>query len=211
MLIGDKTENGIIFDIQEDTVFECQTEDFTGNGLLVDWQTAMTKSTEGWRLPTQDELNLMYNNLAQNKLGNFEQSIYWSSTENNARSARVQNFLNGNQLDHYGKDVKLFVRLVREYKVEISQEERAEHVKHRSSIIEDTGEIFVGDVLSENFYKVVKNKKSILKTAIKEVEDIYYKWFNKKHVAPNAEQLHIMQKMFNLIQELKNQIEETQK
>ena len=35
----------------------------------------------GWRLPTKDELNLMY--LNKDKLGVFDINAYWSSTEGN--------------------------------------------------------------------------------------------------------------------------------
>ncbi|WP_396171117.1 hypothetical protein [Flavobacterium sp.] len=34
---------------------------------------------ENWRLPTTDELRLIYENLHCKKLGNFEEDIYWSS------------------------------------------------------------------------------------------------------------------------------------
>jgi len=34
----------------------------------------------GWRLPTREELNLMYVNLKLQGLGSFKDDFYWSST-----------------------------------------------------------------------------------------------------------------------------------
>ena len=38
-----------------------------------------------WRLPTKDELNLLYAN--RKKIGGFAKSYYWSSTEDNSYAA----------------------------------------------------------------------------------------------------------------------------
>lgn len=43
-----------------------------------------------WRLPTRNELNLMY--AARAAIGGFVPSLYWSSTESNSLSAWAQNF-----------------------------------------------------------------------------------------------------------------------
>ena len=37
---------------------------------------------DGWRLPTQDELNILYEN--KDKIGGFADNFYWSSTENDS-------------------------------------------------------------------------------------------------------------------------------
>ena len=52
---------------------------------------------DDWFLPSSDELNLMYENLHRNGLGSFADYTYWSSSENNANSAWVQDFDDGNQ------------------------------------------------------------------------------------------------------------------
>jgi hypothetical protein len=38
-----------------------------------------------WRLPTKDELNLVYQNLRRNNLGNMGDSWHWSSSEGNGK------------------------------------------------------------------------------------------------------------------------------
>jgi hypothetical protein len=48
-----------------------------------------------WFLPSKEELNLMYLNLASKGLGSFSQNYYWSSTEVASVGASVQNFKNG--------------------------------------------------------------------------------------------------------------------
>jgi len=50
-----------------------------------------------WFLPSLDELNLMYENLYLNGLGNFEPTNYWSSSEFSASNAWYQLFSNGGQ------------------------------------------------------------------------------------------------------------------
>ena len=49
----------------------------------------------GWRLPTKEELNLLYENKA--KIGINTSGSYWSSTEHNGSWAMIQYFDNGLQ------------------------------------------------------------------------------------------------------------------
>ncbi len=49
----------------------------------------------GWRLPSKDELNIIYQN--RKHLGEYTKGNYWSATEEGKNSAIVQNFANGNQ------------------------------------------------------------------------------------------------------------------
>ena len=67
-----------------------------------------------WRLPTKDELQLIYLLLHRRKIGGFANSHYWSSTEGNSNSAWKQNFSNGIQYRSY-KDYEYDVRAVRAF------------------------------------------------------------------------------------------------
>ncbi|MES2411660.1 MAG: hypothetical protein V4535_09490 [Bacteroidota bacterium] len=48
-----------------------------------------------WFLPSEDELGLLYTNLHLQSLGSFSNSIYWSSTENDAATVKTIDFSNG--------------------------------------------------------------------------------------------------------------------
>jgi hypothetical protein len=69
-----------------------------------------------WRLPSQDELNVMFNNRAAiggfNLSGSFPAGWYWSSSENTSYTARGQRFSDGNQNSNT-KSSGLSVRCVR--------------------------------------------------------------------------------------------------
>lgn len=66
-----------------------------------------------WRLPTVEELELMYQ-LHINERGNFRSNVYWSSTEYNSNSAIYFNFLTG-AIYNSGKGDSSSVRFVREF------------------------------------------------------------------------------------------------
>jgi hypothetical protein len=67
---------------------------------------------DGWRLPTKDELNLMYINKVV--IGGFANDNYWSSTEFNNFNAWFQYFGDGSQ-NYVSKDCAyLNVRVVRD-------------------------------------------------------------------------------------------------
>ena len=75
----------------------------------------------GWRLPTKDELNLMY--LNKDKIGGFASDYYWSSTEyvflGEPTSAWIQGFSDGHQYETYKGEDDLnnphYVRAVRTF------------------------------------------------------------------------------------------------
>lgn len=86
----------------------------------MDWNDA-NKACErlgrGWRLPTKDELNILYNN--KDKIGGFEFDYYWSSTEagfNNFGDGLswYQSFHTGEQ-NYHEKYIGIFCRAVRTF------------------------------------------------------------------------------------------------
>ena len=82
------------------------------------WNDAIAKCKglgNGWRLPTSDELNKLYNN--RKKIGGFKDNyfddFYWSSfAEKENLVAPGQDFFNGNQ-GNANKRLKNYVRAVR--------------------------------------------------------------------------------------------------
>jgi hypothetical protein len=72
---------------------EVAQNDFTNQCNWRDAVKACSSLGEGWRLPTKDELNLMYINRVV--IGGFATKIYWSSTEYDNLNARYCFFYNG--------------------------------------------------------------------------------------------------------------------
>lgn len=75
-----------------------------------DAQSVCNNIGEGWKLPSKDQLNILYQN--KDKIGGFDSIIYWSSTEHVKNSAWLQYFNSGNQLST-NKNDKFSVRPVR--------------------------------------------------------------------------------------------------
>jgi hypothetical protein len=125
--IGDKTETGYIFDIQDNTIFECALEDH-GEYSWCEAIKIFPPSIKDWRLPTKEELNLMYENLYKKGIGGFANNSYWSSSDFNALIAWVQNFTIGLQFLNI-KYYTFRVRAVRAYKIETKPDELYELLK----------------------------------------------------------------------------------
>ncbi len=68
---------------------EVMTEDL-GKMTWDEAKKACKNLGDGWRLPTKDELNLLYEN--KEKIGGFARDYYWSSTEYGFPSAWEQDF-----------------------------------------------------------------------------------------------------------------------
>jgi len=87
---------------------EVMTEDLTTEDLggpdvgEMNWneaKEACAKVGDGWRLPTKDELNILYENM--DKIGGFTDEEYWSSTEGDFYNrACTQIFYHGYQGSH---------------------------------------------------------------------------------------------------------------
>jgi Protein of unknown function (DUF1566) len=136
--IGEKTGNVIGFEFYHKDLGE------------MDWENA-TKACadlgDGWRLPTKDELNLIYIN--KDEIGGFASDYYWSSTEYDNNYAWGQYFDDGDQ-DNANKYGKYDVRAVRDVhkkvklvdgggiKDEISDERKAHYLKDGQKILVDT-------------------------------------------------------------------------
>ena len=78
------------------------------------WDDAVRLCNElgdGWRMPTREELHLMW----LNKDNSFAAAYYWSSSEYGNNFAWGQDFGNGGQ-DYYYKDFPDAVRAVRDIK-----------------------------------------------------------------------------------------------
>ncbi|MEI7524463.1 MAG: DUF1566 domain-containing protein [Mariniphaga sp.] len=65
-----------------------------------------------WYLPSKDELNLLY--ISRTRIGGFQSSFYWSSSECDENSAWLQFFSNGVQFK-YEKSGTYFVRAIRAF------------------------------------------------------------------------------------------------
>lgn len=75
----------------------------------------MVGSYNDWFLPSKDELNLMYQNLKKNSLGDFADDAYWSSSEVNEDNAWLQFFNTGFQQGNFKKENTYKVRPIRAY------------------------------------------------------------------------------------------------
>ncbi|MDA7762444.1 DUF1566 domain-containing protein [Crocinitomicaceae bacterium] len=73
---------------------EVMTEDL-GEMSWEDAKKACADLGDGWRLPTDEELNILYENKA--KIGGFASGYYWSSTEVDGFDAWGQVFDDGYQ------------------------------------------------------------------------------------------------------------------
>ena len=91
---------------------EVMTEDLEGRYTWDDAMKACADLGDGWRLPTKDELNLLYEN--KEKIGGFADNDYWSSTEDVNGDAWSQSFSDGIQYD-YVEGTTYSVRAVRAF------------------------------------------------------------------------------------------------
>ena len=91
--------------------FEVAQYDFIEDMNFEDAKAACASLGKGWRLPTKDELDVMYKYKA--KIGGFARNCYWSSTEAKNSKFWGQDFSNGFQGTGY-KD-RCYVRAVRSF------------------------------------------------------------------------------------------------
>ena len=109
----EESSNPIIGNTIKIENIEVAEKDFPKNMNWEDAKKACEALGNGWRLPTKDELNILYQN--KDKIGGFAGSYYyWSSTEDGYGVAWIQNFSNGGQ-DYNGKSVPVSVRAVKAF------------------------------------------------------------------------------------------------
>ena len=82
---------------------------------IMTWHKAMKGFGDDWRLPTREELNLLYKN--RDVVGGFTSNSYWSSSESGSFFAWYQNFNDGYQ-SYSNKNTALPVRAVRAIEME---------------------------------------------------------------------------------------------
>ena len=107
---------GYIFFAESGVYMECSRE--LGSYKWDDAMKAAQNHRGGdftdWRLPTKDELNIMYVNLKKRDLGYFGRDRYWSSSQNGNRDGWSQNFSNGDQGTNNKRDT-YSIRAVRSF------------------------------------------------------------------------------------------------
>ena len=95
--------------LEQHLKFEVYPEDL-GEHNWEDAKKVCEDLGDGWRLPTREELHVMW--LHRDYIGGFAAAYYWSSSEYNNILAWSQHFNNGYQ-NFYGKVTASYVRAVR--------------------------------------------------------------------------------------------------
>ncbi|SDE80590.1 TIR domain-containing protein [Pricia antarctica] len=120
--VGDIYKGGIIFAIDpSNKTGKIASMDDEGPMTWKDAMTIHEQLGEGWRLPTLDELRLMYNNIGQgaDNRGEFADELYWSATPFDDYQARLLRFSDGNASYHFnsvGTYRKFRVRAIQDFK-----------------------------------------------------------------------------------------------
>ncbi len=132
--IGQNYGGGIIFHIDETGKHGLIAANHNlnggyGNSGMLKWNEAKSKCNKysysgynDWRLPTKNELILMYDNLHKKRLSVFEEASYWSSTERGTEEAWLKAFDDGTRAEipdswqgYYDKINGAAVRCVRSF------------------------------------------------------------------------------------------------
>ncbi len=119
--IGDFHKEGIIFSFDADNK-KGKIVHIEDAGPMT-WENAFKiheQLGEGWRLPTLDELKLLYKTVGQGATNSakFSNQLYWSATPYDEYQARLLRFSDGNTNYHYNKEAEhriYQVRAVRDF------------------------------------------------------------------------------------------------
>lgn len=110
--ITKETTNPII--LEQHLKFEVYPKDL-GEHNWEDAKRVCEELGDGWRLPTREELHLIW--LNKDEIGEFAAAYYWSSSESNNFNAWNQYFSNGNQNSNSKNYPGFGVRAVRALKI----------------------------------------------------------------------------------------------
>ncbi len=121
--IGESYGGGKVFYVTTDGLHGliAETQDQSSSCSWYDAQdiisTSSNHSTAGklftdWRLPTKNELNLLYSQ--KSLFGSLSTNGYWSSSEYDLFNVRFQNFSNGDQ-NYADKGISYYVRAIRSF------------------------------------------------------------------------------------------------
>jgi hypothetical protein len=88
---------------------------YNWNNALIAARNYIGGGFSDWRLPSKDELNLIYINLGTRNIGNLGHSYHWSSTQFNTESAWVQMLIGGSEQGTNYKRNAVSVRAVRDF------------------------------------------------------------------------------------------------
>jgi hypothetical protein len=102
--------NDVIGNIIKLDNLEVTEKDFPHTLNWVEAKKECEKLGSGWRLPTKDELNILFQN--KDKIGVFANISYWSSTEDELNKMWVQSFSSGKQFPADASN-PVYVRAVR--------------------------------------------------------------------------------------------------
>ena len=108
----EESSNPIIGNTIKIENIEVAEKDFPKNMNWEDAKKACESLGNGWRLPTKEELNTLYQN--RDKIGGFADVYYWSSSELNVGIAWLQSFGNGGQYSG-GKNNAVYFRAIRTF------------------------------------------------------------------------------------------------
>jgi carbonic anhydrase/acetyltransferase-like protein (isoleucine patch superfamily) len=122
--IGEAYGGGIVFYVTTDGLHGliAETQDQGNSTTWYDAQDRISTSSfhsaagklfTDWRLPTRNELNLLYSKKAI--VGGFTDYVYWSSTEVSGTIAWLVNFNDGTEVNWFGKGAGYNVRAIRAF------------------------------------------------------------------------------------------------
>jgi hypothetical protein len=118
--IGKPYEGGIVFCINDDGSGIVAAKHDQGIRTYFQAKKLIQSSISiegftGWRLPSRDELNLIYLNLFKRNIGNITRGIYWAENELEGNMTWVQYMGDGYSGTSYKEVDGYIIRLVRDF------------------------------------------------------------------------------------------------